>query len=91
MSQILPADSVFLSAEQLDDDELELIFVQHDEAIDPTLVADALKRYTRGQSGAELGLTAVEGQTPLYPIAFDGTGFRISRPVDQYFVALPPP
>jgi hypothetical protein len=55
MVQVVPAESVFLTEEELDDDAVELIFVQHDGGMDPAVVEHALQEEIGGRPGRGSG------------------------------------
>lgn len=86
--RVVPNSAAFLTSEDLQNPDIELIFVQHPPTIDAETVGNVIF------NGASAGLDIVElpSGTPIYPTGFDGEGgLVLCREVDRYVVACQAP
>jgi hypothetical protein len=85
--RVVPKQESFLTAEELEDEENEFVFVQHGVDLNRDLLEQSVRRYLEGRRPHRCELTEIELQNAVYPVAFDGNGFLVSRPVDRYLFA----
>jgi hypothetical protein len=86
----LPSRTPFLTAEDLGDDDKEIIFVQHDPSLAPQVVANSVQAlFGRRRRKEVCSLTEISLENAVYPVAFGPDSLQISRPVDRYFFASP--
>jgi hypothetical protein len=85
--QVIPVGDSYVTRAELDDENSEFIFVQHAETVPQEQVETALKRFLRKKADRTLSITEISGQAPVYPVAFDEGGLKLSRKVDRYLFA----
>jgi hypothetical protein len=88
-SRLVPAQEQFLTADELEDEDSELVFVQHAAEVDRERLAVDVGRYFAGKRQKCFCLTEIEPQNAVYPVGFDGNGLRVSRPLTRYLFAAP--
>ena len=74
---------------QLNDPNIELIFVQHGPNISSEKAKEAYKRFQSNSTIEGLTITHLPGQNPVFPVAFSNGDLVISRKADQYLIATP--
>jgi len=85
-SNPVPNNDSFLSINELNDPDNEIIFVQHPRDVPTEKVAQCLKK--RVHTGTNNGLMFTEISDPkIYPVAFGNGDLVVSKKVDRYFVA----
>ncbi|EAX97762.1 hypothetical protein TVAG_080220 [Trichomonas vaginalis G3] len=86
---IVPSNNAqFLTAEELNDPNNEIIFVQHSKDVDIEKIQAELNRMQEHKRGKEVAVTEIPGAN-CYPLAFDDGTLVLTKKVDHYYVALP--
>lgn len=81
----VPESKTYLTAEELDNDEFEVFFVQHPEEMSVQEIEEAFEK-KKGGKRADILLTRID-ESPVYPVAFNNDGLYINRKIDDYYVA----
>lgn len=85
----VPANERFLSHDEINNPDVELIFVQHGPEITTKQATEAYLKFLDNSTAQNITITQLPGQTPVYPISFGDGQLHVSRKVDQYLIATP--
>ncbi|OHT12562.1 hypothetical protein TRFO_03563 [Tritrichomonas foetus] len=86
---VVPETEQYLSLEELNDPNIELIFVQHGPQVSTKQAEHAYKNFQKNTTSHKLTITHLAGQNPVYPVAYGDGELHVSRKVDQYLIATP--
>lgn len=84
-----PESEQFLSADQLNDPDVKLIFVQHGPKISTNQAIEAYTKSLEKSTTSKITITRLPAQTPVYPVSFGDNKLHVSRKVDQFIIATP--
>lgn len=84
-----PESEEYLSLEQANDPNIEIVFVQHSPAISTEQAKEAYKQFLKNSTASNITITPLPSQTPVYPISFGNNELHTTRKVDKFLILTP--